>query len=330
MDMTDGILGKTALAALILFSISLSCAAEDRIDAALRAAVEGFPAAAQGRTVVSLGNFTYSDKKIGSPFSRYLSEKIGAILARSGRYEYFNREKLDEVLKAAELGMSDLFDPNTAVPVNLQAVQAVLSGTFFDAGTTVKVFLELQDVGSGGTRGKTEADLPKGDIPAGVAVLPENYAGALSVLEELGAIQGSSDLKVRIWTDRGDGGTYRDGERLVVNFFASMDCYIRIFHIDVNGTMKLIFPNQYFTDNLVRAKRIYKIPDASYPFTFDLGAPFGTEFIKVVASTAPFTDRVEAFEDLGKAAQKVATRGLNVNLRQKLVTEGLLNYAIVK
>jgi hypothetical protein len=305
--------------------------AADRIDAALQSAVDGFGASG-GTPVVSLGNFTYADKKIGSAFSRYLSEKLGTILTRSLRFRYFNREKLDEILKAAELSMGDLFDASTAVPVNLKGIEAVLSGTFFDAGTVVKVFLELQDVGSGASRARTEVDLPKTDIPAGVPVLPENLAGALSVLDELGSIQSSDakDFKVKIWTDRGDGGTYRDGEQLVVNFFAGRDCYIRIFHVDVNGKMSLIFPNPYFADNKVTAKRIYKIPDSSYPFTFDLGAPFGTEFIKVVASTVPFTDRLDAFEDLGKAAKTVATRGLNITARDRQVTEGILSYTILK
>lgn len=326
---------KTRMTFILPLALALAFApahAEDRIDAALRGAIESFAASAQGKLVVSTGNFTYADKRIGSAFSRYLAEKAGGVLAGSARFEYFNRDRLDELLQAAELSMSDLFDQGTAAAVSLKGIQAVLSGTFFDAGDSVKVFLELQDVGSGTSRGRAEVALSKADIPPSIPVLPDNYADALSVLDELGSIQNADggDLKVKVWTDRGDGGTYRDGERLVIHFYASRDCYIRVFHIDVNRAMKLIFPNQYFADNSIKAKRIYRIPDSSYPFTFDLGQPYGTEFVKVLVSTVPFTDRVEAFEDLGTASNKTATRGLNVTARTRQVTEALLSYTILK
>jgi hypothetical protein len=322
--------------AVVLMSFP-SAVFADRIDAALKDVVDRLaaadsPADPREKPVVSVGNLTYADKKIGSAFSRYLMEKLGVALVASGRFDYFNREKLDQVLSAAELSMSDIFDQSTAVPLSLKGIQAILSGTFFDAGTDVKVFLELQDVGSGASRGKVEATLSKADVPTGISILPGNYADAVSVLEELGAIQNADakDFKVKVWTDRGDGGTYLDGERMVVNFFASRDCYIRIFHIDVNRQMKPIFPNQYFRDNSIKSKKLYRIPDSSYPFTFDLGEPFGTEFIKVIASTVAFTDKVEAFDDLGSAAKGLVTRGLNVAAKDKQVTEAIVSYTIVK
>jgi hypothetical protein len=320
-----------ALAASILF-LAPFARAQERIDGILMKAVEGLCPSSGAKLVVSLGNFTYADKRIGSAFSRYLSEKLGVALTRSGRFEYFSRERLEELLGAAELSASDLFDPKTAVPVNLKGIQAVLSGTFFDAGEAVRVYLVLLDVGSGTLKAKQEVSILREDIPGSISVLPDNYRDAFFVLDELSQVQSAAGQRfiVKVWTPRGDGGTYRDGEKLVVHFYSNRDCYIRLYHIDVNKKMKLIFPNPYCGTNFLKAGKISKIPDESWPFGFDLTEPYGAEFIKVVASTVPFTDTEEAFSDLGPASRQTVARGLNVSTKAAQTAEAMLSYTIVR
>ncbi len=323
---------KTILLLACFFFCAMFASAADRIDRALKDAVESFAPASGEKLVVGIGSLTYADKKIGSGFSRYLQEKLGLALTGSARLEYLDRDKLDDILKTAELCVSDVFDPKTAVQVNLKGIQALISGTFFDAGETVKVYLDLVDVGAGTFKGKVEVDLPKQDIPPTLSLLPDNYKEAISVVKEIGEVQesGSGSFTVKAWTPRGDGGTYKDGEKLVVNFRSSLDCYIRLFHVDVNKRMKLIFPNQYSSVNFIRANETYEIPDDSYPFSFNLGAPYGTEFIKVVASTVPFTDDEAAFRDLGAATRSIVTRGMGPKKAGARTAETILSYTIIK
>ena len=306
--------------------------AQDALARWLQPAVERLGAGLPGHTVVSFGTITYADKKVGSSFSRYLEETLAAFLARDGRFELFPRDQLDAILMAQELNVSDLVDQKAVVPLGkMKDIQALLSGTFFEAGAEVKVFLELLSVGKATVIARAEAAIPRTLIPSSVSILPDNYNDALYVLEQLASVQGTigGSLEVKAWNVRGDGGVYRDGEKLVVNFYASRACFVKVYHVDAQGKTQLIFPNQFLRDNALKAGRIYRIPDSSYPFTFDLGAPYGTEFIKVVASTTQFTDIEAAFTDMGKVTRGTVSRGLVVTGVDTQVAEATFSYTIL-
>lgn len=151
-------------------------------------------------------------------------------------------------------------------------------------------------------------------------------------MEELSDVMGkdSETFVVKSWTERGDGGIYRNGEKLSIFFYSNRNCYLKIYHIDVNGNTQLIFPNPFHRDNFIREKAIYQIPDERYPFTFELGPPFGAEFIKVIASTVQFPDIEEAFSEMGRASEKLVTRGLGVKRSDEQRTEALLSYTIIQ
>jgi hypothetical protein len=166
---------------------------------------------------------------MGSSFARYFEENLGVALEKHPRFELFAREDLEEILTTVELSLNDLFDPETVVDTGrLRGIQGLLRGRYFDEGAAVRVFLTLTDVESGLVAAKTEVLLPKIELPASVSVLPENYSDALYVIDELSQIQqaDTADFRVRLWTVRGDGATYRDGEELVIHLFSNRDCYI--------------------------------------------------------------------------------------------------------
>jgi len=316
----------------VLFLGSTALVSADPIDTILAQAVEDLVVAEAPR-VVSLGNFTYADKNMGSSFSRYFEEKLGAAIERHPSFDLFAREQLEEILAAVELSLNDLFDPATAVKAGgLRGIQALLGGRYFDEGAAVRVYLALTDVQSGLVAAKTQVVLPKVELPDSVSVLPENYNDALYVIEELYRIQESdpADFRVKLWTVRGDGATYRDGEELVIHLFSNRDCYVKIYQIDVEKQMQLIFPNRFFPDNFIREGRVYKIPDTRYPFRFVLGEPFGTEFVKLVASTLQFRDIEEDFQQLGSPTKEVITRGLSIRQREEQIVEAMISYTIVQ
>ena len=165
-----------------------------------------------------------------------------------------------------------------------------------------------------------------------VSILPDNYNDALYIIDELSNISSASseNLIIKAWIERGNGATYVDGEDLIINFFSGTDCYIKVYHIDVNGQVQLIFPNIYYSDNFIKEGTIYRIPDTQYPFKFNLEQPYGTEFIKVMASTVQFADIEESFTDIGKATRGLLERGLTVEQREGQITEILLNYTIIE
>ncbi len=320
---------------LILGSASLLCA--EQIDTILERAIDrlateaGLPGAEP--TVVSMGNFTFADKSMGSSFSRYLEEKLAGVLTDHPRFQLFAREDLEEILAAVELSLNDLFDPETVVETgSLRGIRALLGGRYFDEGEAIRVYLTLTDVGSGLVAANSQVVVPKVELPDSVSVLPENYNDALYVIDELSRIQDSDagDFQIKLWTVRGEGATYRDGEELVIHLFSNRDCYVKIYQVDVEQQMQLIFPNRFFPDNFVRKGRVYKIPDTRYPFRFVLGEPFGTEFVKLIASTLQFGDIEEDFQGLGSSSADVITRGLSIQQREEQIVEALISYTIVR
>ncbi len=307
--------------------------ADDRIDGLLDDALKTLSSENPSLTVVTLGNFTYADKEVGSSFSRYLQELLSSALTRSANFELFARDRLEQILETVELNLSDLVDQQSATRIGaLKGIQGLLGGRFFDEGSHVRVFLDLVEIETGIVSGKIAVDLPRSSIPSTLSIQPDNYSDAMFVLEELREVQnaGNTSFVVKAWTTRGNGGTYRDGESLVINFFANRDCYIKVYHVDVNRKMKLIFPNKYYDNNFIEEKKIYKIPDSSYPFKFSLTQPYGTEVIKVIASTLQFKDIEDSFQEIGTASRGAIQRGLNIKAKKSQVTETMMSYTIIK
>jgi hypothetical protein len=151
-------------------------------------------------------------------------------------------------------------------------------------------------------------------IPKGIAIRPPGLEKSVDERRDLENLLAASkgSLVVKTTTGRGPGAVYREGEDLTVHVFVNRDAYIKVYHSDVNGKTQLIFPNKFYSDNRVRGGSFVTIPDASYPFKFRLGPPYGTEFIKVAASTRQFADVESAFADLPGKAKDVLIRGLTV------------------
>lgn len=302
------------------------------IDATLSKALDSL-APKTGTMTVSVGNFTYADKGLGSSFSLYLQEKLSVLASANPKWSVFARDKLAQIQDALSLSLTGMFDEATVPQIGmLKAIQGIITGRFLEEGTGVRVFIELVSAEKGTLLGKTDILFPKAELPPQTVILPDNYNDALFVLKELSEVQASSDKDfiVKAWTDRGNGGTYRDAEEMVINFFASRDCFIKVYHVDVKGSTKLIFPNEFYADNKIKAKQIYRIPDSSYPFSFAMTAPYGAEFVKVIASTLQFKEIEQSFEDMGPATKGLVVRGLDVKAKNLQTAETLISYTVVK
>ena len=317
---------------LIMILISVSSWALSSEDAS-KQAVSAFEKAVSARSVAGVGNIVYGEKKIGSSYSLYLQELISGELQKSESFELSDRGNLDDIMKEVKLALSGMTDSDTSIDIGmLKGLEYIVTGKFFDNGTNIKLFLDLVKSDTGVSVSKMQYVISKSTLPTGVELLPENYSDAMYVLEELSSLTKSSGkgLDVRAWNVRGDGGIYRDGEELQVNFFANRDCFIKVYHIDVNKKASLIFPNPYYSDNHIKGKQIVKIPDSRYPFKFKLTSPYGSEFIKVIASTTQFKDIEDSFKELGTASGELLTRGLVVEAKETLTDEALFSYTILK
>ncbi|MEK7475568.1 MAG: DUF4384 domain-containing protein [Candidatus Coatesbacteria bacterium] len=152
------------------------------------------------------------------------------------------------------------------------------------------------------------ADVPAATEPA-VSTAPaseEPVAAAVVVADQP---ETTSDLKVELWTDRGEAATYQGGEEIVVHVRANRDCTLRLVYVDAEGKLNTIFPNDWSSPGAgrIRAGVIYTIPSSTDDFKFTVTPPFGNEAIKALATTGTPGEALPALEGQGTAA---VTRGL--------------------
>lgn len=105
-------------------------------------------------------------------------------------------------------------------------------------------------------------------------------------------------LRVRIWMDSEDG-IYKQNEGPEIYFRSNQDCCLVLCNITVDGKVRLIFPNDYQTDNSIKGGKVYRIPDETlgHRFRFYINPPFGKERIYAFASTWPLDEFVEEIRE---------------------------------
>lgn len=252
------------------------------------------------------GTFTWEYSDLPTPFSRWAEDRLLLAASRSSKVKLLNRNAavaLDPVLKDSY----GQFIKDTGA-------EALLSGRFFQEADKVRVRLELTELSSGTLIGAGDWVIQASAIPAYASVRPAG--GTLDRAKELARLSGAAPggLSVSVSTDRGVGAAYKAGEEMAVMIGVNKDAYVRVYHIDGTGRVQLIWPNRFGGgDGRIKAGSPVRLPpDAKAPYSFVMEPPFGTEFIKAVASTVPFTDSQSDFDDLGEPKSGVMTRGLSV------------------
>ncbi len=284
-----------------LATVSFSQSADSRVPALLdNLAAKAF----QPSLLTAFGTFTFSDTGLPTPFSRYLQERLSASIASSKRLRFFNRDAAAAMDPTFLAMYGDFFKENS--------VDALLAGRYYSDRGGVRAHLELTSLATGELLGAADLDFDGAEIPGGVSVGPSQ--AALSTMQDLSKLVTSpADFKVSVSTERGPGAVYREGETMAVLMTATKESYVKVYHIDVNGVVQLIWPNRFDSGSgAIKPGQIVRIPAEGASFAFKMTPPFGTEFIKVVASTAPFADREADFADLRGDARSIITRGLQV------------------
>lgn len=95
-------------------------------------------------------------------------------------------------------------------------------------------------------------------------------------------------LSVDLWFDKQCGASYKQGEKIIINFRTNADGYITIYDIDTRGQVSVIFPNRQHPGNFVRANRTYSFPDRNYSYDLVVEGPEGIEYVDAVFSQDPY------------------------------------------
>lgn len=100
--------------------------------------------------------------------------------------------------------------------------------------------------------------------------------------------QPRENITVNLWFDKQCGSTYRQGEKIMINFRTNVDAYLTLYDIDTRGEVSVLFPNRHHPDNFVRGGSTYSIPTPSYSYDLIIEGPEGIEYVDAVASTDPY------------------------------------------
>ena len=63
-----------------------------------------------------------------------------------------------------------------------------------------------------------------------------------------------------------------------------------MFHTNVKGELKQLFPNAYVISHKVEADKVQAIPSEDMEFEFVIIPPFGAEVVKAIATLQPIED----------------------------------------
>ncbi len=116
-----------------------------------------------------------------------------------------------------------------------------------------------------------------------------------------------SQFTIQVWSSRADNIFY-EGDEMFLNLYSDTNCYFYMYHVDVNGIRRRIYPNQYDKNNFLRAGTIRKIPEQS---VFIVKPPYGEEYIFVFASNTPF-ENIPGEEKPVKITRSPDMRGMEV------------------
>ena len=295
---------------LLILSVS-GIAVADQVENDLSAALNKIADKHYRPLVLSFGTFTYEQSGIAGPFSRYLEEKLTTAIGKSEtKCDLFEHDALENL----DASFKEVFGEH----ISEAGVTHLLGGTYNDTGNTVTVALKVTDFTNGVMIGTEKIIISKSVLPSYAALVPVNYDTAVNIMRDIGDVLAGrhGGLVVRATTTRGNGATYRNGEEFLITIAASKDCYIKIYHFNVKGEMKLIFPDAG-DSNFLKARTLYTIPDPDYFASFVVEPPFGVEQIKVVASTKQFDYIEPAFVPLQTGRNEKASDFIAMDLGRK-------------
>jgi hypothetical protein len=245
-----------------------------------------------GSFQLALGNITYAETGAASAFVAYFKEQLASELALQPTLKLIAPDKIESSIRNAKANYLGHKRPDQPeILAELIDANGILAGTYWERGDILEFNLQIIQRNSAAILAATTMKLPKSLMPAALPYLPTNYFTTFSEARQLDDIKATKDdLKVEVWSDRGDGAIYKAGERVTIFVRATQDSYLYLIYHDAGGNNILIYPNTRQANNRILGDVIYQIPDARDSFDFVVQKPFGSELIKAVVSKEPLPD----------------------------------------
>ncbi len=242
-----------------------------------------------GSASVVIGHFNYKNSKMSSEFTAYLKDKIESEMGKITTMKIIGSRDIAAYLSSHGVK----FDGTAQGLAAIANADATITGSYWDLDNDMEIKTQIIARHTGQSLGSANIKIPKSFVPESISFKPDNFS---QIQNDLALLQDNTEnqkLKIVVWTDKGDGGVYRDKDRMIVYLKSNIDCYVKLVYHDAGGNNILIFPNKFSAKNVqIKANTVYTVggDDDASNFKFEIGPPFGTELIKAFASTKPIPD----------------------------------------
>ena len=291
--------------------------AEDAFEQLAINLTENLPAEAVN---IGVGNFAYENTMLLSPFSSLLRDELELALNDTGKLKVVTRDRLADLQIEGKFQGKDILEPGTGVEkVSIKGIKGIVRGRFYVAGDKVTVFAELAWL-EGGDIKKARMEMPTTDVRAkvwpdiqeaaaknvGKYLTPENMEQSLANIQDLAGSRLAKipkDFYIEIFTTDGRRA-YPAGDNISFNVRSAKKCHIAVLCHQSDGTTVVLFPNRFSTNTLIPANKAIDVPGThKHGFEIEIGPPFGSDVVEVIACT----QATELHKTLSKHAAKAAT-----------------------
>lgn len=252
---------------------------------------------------LGVGNFLYQDTEMMSPFSSKLREEMEMKLSQSKGIEVVTRDRISELEDEAQFQKEyGLVEPGTKVDkLTIKGIEGIVRGRFYVEGDSVVIYTEVAWL-QGGKVDKTKTVCPLKDFASVVYpqgkknesrlksewIIPQNAENSQQGIEEVchqNLLKTKHEIALKLRTSDGER-IYREGDIVSFRLKADRDCHIAVICHQSDGTSVVLFPNQWHKDTLIQADKRIEVPGAQKSgFEIEIGEPFGSDVVQVVACT---------------------------------------------
>jgi hypothetical protein len=265
---------------------------------------------------VALAKINYENTDYSTKFSERLIEDAEKIMKdHSDLYIVKTHEWLQQQLSFNKISIDDV-KSGKSKPESLASLQGLISIKYWVSGDIIKITVVLDEIGTGVLMGKEQFDLPKSMFPDVTEFMPANLELANWFKENSGTNEENTSVKIQVYPNKGDSAYYVEGDSITFHFKANKDCYVYLYHMDSEGVVQQLFPNNVniaggSDKNFVKSDKVYSIPDDMGCIFYAKGPAYGLEMVKVIASLQPIkeldvTAGKEMFRYIGQVGGKDA------------------------
>jgi hypothetical protein len=290
---------KKIIVAVTLLAAGAALLAAQDIDAGVKNAVDGLASRLNTVLEMSIGDITLAGTDTVSALSRNLQGRI--------EHHASNNPRMKVVVRSR--GLNRVSDRQ----------KGIIRGTFVREGDMVRVTLKLVSDPGGVSLSSREFTIPVAELDRlGIAILPDNIKDQDDaedreeiisvVVPDPAPVPSPStpapapavqSFRLEAWPNS-ESRTYFDGEELTISLWADRDCYVKVYHIDVNSRIQLLYPNSINRNNFLPATTEKIIPEPGTT-RINIEAPYGQETILIFASTRQFPGVEAEFQQVRQA-----------------------------